>query len=161
MSNLVDDMLKSIPDEMVLNESAQPWIKKLLEGLNTALIELEIESEYLCMAATGKSLKDAIKKLPTTRQISLLNDSIISFGKQHRREADRIEREEHAQAMLERQVRLNLIKCGGIVFMFLITVFVLAIVVISWKQDTVPDTEIASGLFSTLIQILKLIFNVS
>ena len=154
----VDDVLKTIPDDMILSESSQPWIKKLLEAVNNAIVELEVDQECLSMSATGKALRDALKALPASKQIAILNDCIVSFGKRKRREADRIEEEEHQQEMADRRLKHDLVKYGAIVFMFLITVFVLGVIVISWKQDTAPDTEIASGLFSTLVQILKLIF---
>lgn len=160
-ASVVDDVLKSIPDEMILSESAQPWAKKLLEAINNAIVELEVDQECLSMATTGKQLRDALKRLPASKQVSILNDAVVSYGKQQRREADRLAEEEHAQNMADRRLKHNLIKYGAYVFMFLITVFIIGVVVISWKQNTAPDAEIASGLFNTLIQILKLIFAVS
>lgn len=160
-ASVVDDVLKSIPDEMILSESAQPWVKKLLEAVNNAIVELEINQECLCIATTGKQLRDTLKQLPASKQVAILNDCIVSYGKHKRREADRIEEEEHMQNMADRRLKHDLVKYGAIVFMFLIVVFIIGVVVISWKQNTAPDTEIASGLFNTLIQILKLIFAVS
>lgn len=159
--SIVDEVLKSIPETMLLSESAQPWIKKLLEALNNAVVELEVDQECLSMAATGKQLREALQRLPATKQVTILNDCVISFGKMRRREADKAEQEEHEQNLRDRRLKHDLVKYGAIVFMFLITLFITAIVIISWKQNTAPDKEIASGLFNTLIQILKLIFAVT
>lgn len=158
---LTDDVLKSIPDEMTLNESSQPWVANLVEGTNNALVELEIDAECLTMSASGKQLKEAINKLPATKQITLLNDNVISFGRRNRRESDRIKLEEHEQNMEDRKLKRNLIKFGSFGFLFLCILFVVAVVFISWKQDVAPDSQLASGLFSTLIEIIKLIFAVT
>lgn len=159
--SVVDAILKSIPDDEILADSTQPWIKELLEAVNETIVELEIDSECLPLSTTGKALKEALKELPATRQVSILNDTVVSYGKRRRREEDRRAEEEHVQEMQVRQLKYNLIKYSAFGLLFLLAVFIVGVVVISFQQNTLPDTEIANGLLNTLLEVFKLIFAVS
>lgn len=159
--SVIDSILKAIPDDEVLADSTQPWIKELLEAINETIVELEIDCECLPLSATGKTLKDALKQLPATRQVTILNDTVVSYGKRRRREDDRRAEEEHVQEMQVRQLKYNILKYSAYAVLFLIVVFIVGVVVISFQQNTLPDTEIANGLLNTLLEIFKLIFAVS
>lgn len=159
--SVIDDVLKSVADDLPISSCPAPWMSKLLEALNNAIVEHELVLECLTINSNGKSLKEAIALLPAPYQITLINDYVISYGNRNRRDSDRVKLDEHCENMKDRQFKRSLIKIGVITFSFLTVLFVTAIVVISWKTNTAPDKEIASGLFSTLVQILKLIFSVT
>ena len=159
--SVVDSILKVIPDDEVLAVSTQPWAKELLEAINETIVELEIDCVCLPLSVTGKTLKEAIKQLPATRQISILNDTVVSYGKRRRREEDRRAEEEHVQEMQVKQLKYNILKYSTYTMLFLVAIFIIGVVVISFQQNTLPDTEIANGLLNTLLEILKLIFAVS
>ena len=159
--SVIDDVLKPVTDDLPISACPAPWMSKLLEALNNAIVEHELVLECLTINSTGKELKEAIALLPAPHQITLINDNVISFGNRTRRNSDKVKLDEHCENMKDRQLKRTLIKVGVITFSFLAVLFIVAVVVISWKTNTTPDTEIASGLFNTLVQILKLIFSVT
>ncbi len=160
MSDIVDELLIILGDEELLEQSALPWVKGLVEATNKALEDHGVENYHVCTATTGKALKIALKQLPTPVRIVLLNDFVVSFGKRQRRDTDKLKREEHNQTMRERRLRYDMMKYGAIIITFLIVVFIIATIIISWKMKVSPSSELATGLFNTLIQIFKLMFGV-
>ena len=159
--SIVESVLRTISDEEIIGESLLPWVKQLQEAINESIIELEIDSECLPLTATGKELKEAVKQLPASRQITILNDTVVSYGKRKRRNEDRRADEEHVQEMQVRQLKYNLMRYSGFIALFLFVVFTAAIIVISLSEKTMPNSEIANSLFTTIIEILKLIFAVT
>lgn len=161
MTELVDSVLHPIPGDIPLHEIKLPWIEDLLETLNNAIVEHEIDSECLSMSATGKQLKEAIKRLPASKQVVILNEYLSSTKKVANMDQDSIEIQEKKEDIQDRRLRREVIRASVYVFLFLILMSVIAVVIVSWKKDALPSADVIKGLFDTLIQILKFIFGSS
>lgn len=158
---IVDEVLRGLPDDVMLGDSDLPWILNLMEGINNALTANNVNLEYLNQDSTGKELQEALRALPANTQISLLNDHIVSFGRRRRRQSD-VEKQEKAQLeIMEKKLKYNIIKYGALVCAFLVVVFVSSLVVLSFKLNATPDAQIASSLFTTVVEIMKLVFSVN
>lgn len=156
---IIEEMLKLVPEDMVLGESPQPWVGNLIKAVNDALVSDEINLECLTEDSTGKDLREALRSLPAATQIALLNDNVISFGRRRRRQED-VKKDQALQIEhMERKFKFSLIRYAVLTFLFLAVIFVLALIFISYKQETPLDSTIATGLFSTTLEIIKLIFS--
>lgn len=157
---IIDQLFKNISDSGELSTLDIPWIKNLIEAINKALIDSDGDINCLDMASSVKDLKEALRSLPAEIQISILNDNVVSFKKRSRRLTDKAAEEKVKIELMERRFKFTLLKYGSISLIFLIVIFIIAIVIISWKQNVIPDTSIASTLLNTLVEIFKLIFSI-
>jgi len=158
---LVDEVFSGIPETMYLADAPQPWVPALMTAINENLEQYTALAERLIPTSTGKELRQYLGRLPGRVQVTLLNDHVVSFGNQKRRMQDKAEEEKIEIEIMEKKLRYKLIKFGAISAGFLAALVVITVVIISFKQNTTPDAQIATGLFNMVVEIIKLIFSVT
>ena len=159
--NPITVLLRPIHDDLSLSHVSAPWIDKMLDTVNNVITELELNQEFITQDTLGADLKNLIYSLPASKQISIINDCIVSFGRNRRRLEDKVikdEEEELEHKSKYRKLKYNLVKYGSIIFFMLLVIFVFCVIFLSFIYGNSPDGQIADSLMNSIVQIISLIF---
>lgn len=157
---IVNELLKSIKDNALLSECEEPWLDKLIDAINLVIESDDIDADILTNENSGKNLKDTLRLLPANKQINILNDCVISYGKKRRRDIDKKEEQEQQIAIANHRLKHEMIRITVIAFLILLVFLVMGAILIGYRTSTNIDSAIATSIVSTIGELVKLIFGI-
>lgn len=153
---MLNQVFNNIADDAIIEDVPQPWIFAMLSAVNT-----ETAAEGRTVSLNSKStvleLKNAIQKLHYEAQIQILSRTFTRYTTDMK-ESPTLNESIHE--LEHEQLKRKIVAVTVYTFLGLIVLFVVANIAIALLgMDREIDEKLGASLFSTLMEVINLLFS--
>lgn len=153
---MLNQVFNNIADDAIIEDVPQPWIFAMLSAVNTETAA-EGRTVTLNSKSTVAELKSAIQKLHCEAQIQILSHTFTRYTTDMKESSTL---NESIRELEHEQLKRKIVAVTVYTFLGLIVLFVVANIVIALLgMDREIDEKLGASLFSTLMEVINLLFS--